>query len=360
MAKILIVEDERPLREEIAEWLLFEGYDVFQASDGAEALILLGEMAFDVVLSDIMMQGFDGYELVKRLRQLDNGATVPVILMSALAERSNIRTGMGIGADDYLIKPFTRLELLDALAARIARIELHRNETESALEDLRNRVLSNLPHELRTPLNGIIGFGDTLSSDPSGFSHDELSEIGNIISKSGKRLFRLVHNYLMYLQLDLAQHTGRQFSEAGLAESTIFSAARTAASDHLRDSDLILKIKTYDLKISRIFLEKIIYELTDNAMRYSTPGKPVKVSSGKHLGVFRIAVTDEGRGMSQKQISEIGAFVQFDRPKYEQQGGGMGLALLRKIVDKISGQLYIKSKPAQGTSVFIELPLADE
>ncbi len=118
---ILIAEDEPSLRENL-QWLLeMEGYTVVAACDGLQALEFACLAPPDLVLTDVMMPQLDGYGLVKALRETTTTSTVPIIMLTAKADRRDVRMGMNLGADDYLTKPYRREELLETVRARLAR-----------------------------------------------------------------------------------------------------------------------------------------------------------------------------------------------------------------------------------------------
>lgn len=117
--KILIIEDTDSLRTSIAEVLQLEGFEVIQTADGFEGVNLAIEHLPDLILCDILMPGISGYDVLERIKQHPPLATVPLVFITALSDRTNVRKGMDMGADDYLVKPFTIEELLSAVNSRI-------------------------------------------------------------------------------------------------------------------------------------------------------------------------------------------------------------------------------------------------
>lgn len=126
--KILVAEDETPIRNNIVSLLRMEGFDVVEASNGRIALALAREHLPELVLSDVMMPELDGLGLLELLRADPLTASIPLIFLSARTERADRRRGMNLGADDYLGKPFSRDELLEAVNARLKR---HQAATKS-------------------------------------------------------------------------------------------------------------------------------------------------------------------------------------------------------------------------------------
>jgi putative two-component system response regulator len=121
MSKILLVEDDAPLLEVMCSILEAEGYEVCPAVNGRNALDLFVSIRPNLVVSDIMMPGMDGFELLKSVRVIPEGITVPFLFLSARTERSDVDRARSLGVDDYLFKPFDASELINAVRARLDR-----------------------------------------------------------------------------------------------------------------------------------------------------------------------------------------------------------------------------------------------
>jgi serine/threonine protein kinase len=118
---ILVVEDEAGIRHNLVTLLRMEGFSVLEAKDGLAALTVAREHVPLLILSDVMMPGLDGYGLLKQLRADPRTAAIPFIFITARTDRTDMRRGMNLGADDFLGKPFSRDEVLDAVNARLRR-----------------------------------------------------------------------------------------------------------------------------------------------------------------------------------------------------------------------------------------------
>ena len=118
-ARIVVAEDETDIRQNLKRMLTLEGFDVWVGENGHEALALVREHQPDIVVSDVMMPIMTGHQLISALRADSNLAHIPVILLTARADRQDMREGMNLGADDYITKPFQRGELLDSIRSRI-------------------------------------------------------------------------------------------------------------------------------------------------------------------------------------------------------------------------------------------------
>lgn len=346
MKKILVIEDEAALREEIVTWLLMEGFHVIEAENGRKGLELALESNPDIILSDIMMPEMSGTDVLGFLIQKTSYDT-PFLFMSALAERENIREGMKLGADDYITKPFNRTELLSSLQTRLKKHEKNLEIKNLALNELRNQIMMHLPHELRTPLNSIIGFGSMLSAMPEHFSPVEIAEFGTHIEKGGQRLHRLIENYLIYVQLALNKMNLCQTMHGEYVEMMANEVIYNLVKSHKYKNPLKLEMQatSYQLILTEEIFRKIVYELSDNAFKFSDPGSEIQISGKVANDTYLITFVNHGRGMTKDQIEKIGAYMQFDRNYYEQQGTGFGLVIAQKMVESCGGTFAIECVP---------------
>lgn len=123
MKKILVIEDEPPVRANILELLEAEDYDAVGAENGFIGALWAQQHLPDLIICDVMMPEINGHEVLSALRQEPATETIPFIFLTAMADKADIRHGIELGADDYLTKPFTRAELLGAIASRFAKQE---------------------------------------------------------------------------------------------------------------------------------------------------------------------------------------------------------------------------------------------
>jgi signal transduction histidine kinase len=359
--KILIIDDEEWLREMVQLALRQRGYTVVQAENGAVGIDKARKELPDLILCDVNMEKVDGYLTLSSLRSEPATAAIPFILMTGLADNAGMRHGMELGADDYLPKPFTIDGLYAAVEARLKKAQALRLEAEKKLADLRDNLSMMLPHELRTPLNGILAYGEILAAEAATLSAREVAEMGQVIHDSGKRLERLVENFLIYAQIELLGADLQKVSAlrqkqtpfpAKLIEERAVGQARAAK----RADDLALDLSDQPVPISEDYLAKIVDELVQNAFKFSDPGKRVSVTlSGSPNGVV-LSVTDQGRGFSTEHITKVGAYMQFDRKIQEQQGLGLGLVIARRLTELHGGTLSIQSERGATTTVAVKLP----
>jgi two-component system sensor histidine kinase/response regulator len=360
MKRILIIDDEVWLREMVHLALADKGYDVIEAENGTQGIEKARRELPDLILCDVNMEKVDGYLTLSSLRNEPATSAIPFILITGLADNAGMRHGMELGADDYLPKPFKIEELYAAVEARLKKTEAVRQDAEKKLSDLRANISLMLPHELRTPLNGILAYGEMLATEAGTLPAKEIAEMGQVIHNSGKRLERLIENFLIYAQIELLGTDAQKInalrqkqtrSPAKLIEGRAVAQARAAN----RANDLVLDLADLPMLISEDYLAKIVDELVQNAFRFSEPGKRVSVTLSSVPNGVELSVTDQGRGFSTEHITKVGAYMQFDRKIQEQQGLGLGLVIARRLTELHGGTLSIQSERGTRTTVTVEL-----
>ena len=143
MTKILVIEDELFVRENIVDLLESEEFEVFSTDNGILAILWAQENSPDLVICDVMMPEINGHEVLAEMRELPTTILTPFIFLTAMADKKDIRHGMELGADDYLTKPFTREELLSAIDSRLikqARLMKQYDEEQQRVQALEQKV----------------------------------------------------------------------------------------------------------------------------------------------------------------------------------------------------------------------------
>ncbi|MCR8560779.1 response regulator [Mucilaginibacter sp. BJC16-A38] len=141
--KVLIIEDNNDIRENVVEILELAGYQVFGANNGKTGVDLALKNLPDIILCDIMMPELDGYGVLYMLNKNPETTATPFVFLTAKAERVDLRKGMEMGADDYLTKPFDDMELLNAVESRLKKKELQQNFYSKSLDRLNNLIGKN-------------------------------------------------------------------------------------------------------------------------------------------------------------------------------------------------------------------------
>lgn len=361
-ARILVIDDEEMYREIISVTLQFAGYDVVTAGNGVEGLAAAKEHHPDLILSDINMPKMDGLALLAALGQESAVAGTPFVFLTGNAELTDLRRGMKLGADDYLTKPFTAEELVETVRARLAKKSTVRKYVESQFDDIKKNIMQTLPHEFRTPLNSILGFSQVLMEEP-GVPEADVKEMATLIHSSGTRLHRLLENMVLFGQIQLwlrdpARVAAMRAEYRTPVGSSLSDVCPGLMTQFGRAGDVRIDAAKGEVFVSPMHLAKIVEETVGNALKFSDAGTRVTVTGRLDGAVYRLSVTDAGRGMTREQLAAVTAFRQFGRDYYEQQGAGLGLTIVRTLAELYDGTVEVTSGDGTGTTVTVSLPAA--
>jgi signal transduction histidine kinase len=269
---------------------------------------------------------------------------------------------MSLGADDFITKPFSNIDLLNTVRNRIKKSKKLKQE----MEKLKNSILRSLPHEFLTPLNTIQGFSELILqtiNDSEILDKLELKEHVEYIHEASFKLERIARNYILISEILtkydhipekhlLIEHKVEEVIP--LLEKFILNYANTRD----REEDIHLNLETiYSLKINEENLLKIITEILDNSIKFSNKGSKIEVNGSIHGLDYAISIRDYGKGMNFEEVKQIDLFKQFNREKVEQQGLGMGLFIVQKILELYNGKIKINHELQTGIEITVLIPV---
>ena len=238
------------------------------------------------------------------------------------------------------------------------------------MNELKNRISSALPHEFRTSLSGILGYSNMISSFAKRdyLNSSEIKEIGEMaceINDEGRRLHRLTENFLLYSQIQtlMASHTKDELSAIDSIENPreiIMDIVIDFASRSSRRADIATDLDNSQIGISFYHFYKIIYELLDNAIKFSEQGSTIEIAATSSSANYQLRIRDCGYGMSKEQVRNIAAYNQYDRTLHEQQGTGLGLFIAKLLTELNRGTFTVESCPNEGTTIILDFPVVSE
>lgn len=257
-------------------------------------------------------------------------------------------------------------DLLEQLVAmRTMHLEEKTKDLNDRLSTLTSNLMSSLPHEVRTPINQILGFTKYLKSivpDDNSSDDNDLNEIINDIEDSASRLKHLFENYLFHtnlvlISMNINEIENMQKKMTYSAESVIYETIMNMAYNFKRESDLKINLMDSPIAMHETFLVKICEELISNALKFSSNGQIIEVNSFIEAEKYILIIKDYGEGMPNFDIADIGAYIQFNREKNEQQGLGLGLSIVNRIMSIYKAKWDVKSVVGDFTEVMLTLPL---
>lgn len=366
MGSILIVDDEEALQTSLVTAFSLQGYRAAGAGSGREALQRLQQGAFDVLLVDLRMPDIDGIELMERVRERLPG--VVVILMTGGATVESAVRALKGGAYDYIVKPFTLPEIFRVVARGLERQRLRQENVQLSelnrrlqeIDEIKSNLLSAITHEFRTPLTVMSGWLDLLLGDHFGPLSGKQRESLTAVQQGAVRLGRLIANLLIFVESDRSQLAWKRLP-LSLADLLQDVATELAPEREERGVGLRLDIapEMPPVLADGEHLRLVFFNLVENAIKFNESGGEVAIRAGEDGQSFLVSVTNtQGEIPAERIPALLEPFTQGDMSAARAAGGlGLGLAVVRLILEAQGGQLAVESGRGRGTTVRVRLPL---
>ena len=359
MFKILIVEDTLSIREEIHDILVMEGYTVFFADNGSIGFDIALKEIPDLIISDILMPKLSGFEMYDRLQNNKITKLIPLIFLSAKAEKSDIRAGMNLGAEDYLTKPIDVDDLLNTVKIKIDKKLLLEQEiidkttTISAILQEQKKELDNyaqlISHELKTPLRNIsdilIWIREELANPIS--PENSINSI-EILEKKVERMELLLIKLEQYKNIRFTSFKNNKINLNTIVKKII---TKLQVPSHIK---VEIKNKLPTLFADEIMLEKVFEIIIQNALDHMDKKKGLillacEITEEDYL----FSIKDNGVGIETKYYEKI--FEMFQTLD-STNSTGIGLSIVKKIISYYNGEVKVESKINKETVFYFSLP----
>ena len=403
--RILIADDSRTQRERLRMLLARAGYEVETASDGQEAMGRVEQSPPDLIVSDVVMPGMDGFAFCQAVRANPATRRVPFILVTEWSAPNDVVRGLEAGADNFLPKPYDEDQLLGRIERIFQQLELRsggRQDVEvtmqvggrtlavtadkqqiiellfSTFEELgrvnaelqeaaaeadranraKSEFLSRMSHELRTPLNAILGFGQLLEIDE--LSPEQLDGVRQILG-GGRHLLDLINEVLDISRIEAGRLS---LSIEPVPVAKVLQEALDLVRPLIDQRGIRLEVPPEGLcerhvRADRQRLKQIVINLLSNAVKYNRREGTVSISCRETSRQgLRIEVRDTGHGIALDKLERL--FTPFDRLGAEEsteEGTGLGLALARKLAEVMGGTMGVESTVEVGSTFWLELEL---
>jgi signal transduction histidine kinase len=366
-AHLLIVDDERSLMVALRETLQAEGYQVTGVTSGADALAALRQSGFDLVLTDLMMPKLDGIALLHEMLAVD--PHLAAIIMTGHGSIPTAVAAMQSGAIDYVLKPIRLNALLPALERaltvrrlRVANAELEKRVRERTAElEAANRELdafsASVSHDLRTPLRTITGFADILLGRHARTLPPEVRRHIELIHAGAGEMAQLITGLLDFSRLAKQALSPEPVDLERLCRDVFEDLASERRGRHL---DFRLH-PLAPARGDRVLLRQVLVNLISNAIKFTRPRDPAVIEVGMAEngggGAPVYYVRDNGVGFDMRDAEKLFGMFQRLHHAHEFEGTGVGLATVRRIIERHGGRIWTKAAPNSGATFFFTLPL---
>jgi signal transduction histidine kinase len=366
-SRILVVDDSAMARRQIQFFLNKDGYEVYEAKSGEEALWLVDEVDPELILMDVSMDGMDGLETCRRLKENPDNSTLPVIFLSAKGEREEIVSGFKSGAIDYIVKPFHPAESLTRIRTHLRVKKLAELREKNILElkhlnKTKDRVLRIASHDLRNPVAAIAGLAEFLKDDCDNLSEGQ-KEIVDCIEEAGKSVVLLLNELLDLSAIDSGQF---ELNKEDLRLCELVRNLVPLFRGEAERKNLLLSFdcqqKMPTTSVDRQQIRRVIDNLLSNALKFTPTGGKISVSVHPHVEGVCLQVDDTGPGIPEEEADCL--FVEFGTTSNIPTGGekstGLGLSICQRIVSAHGGQINYVNLPEGGARFSVILPFSAE
>jgi C4-dicarboxylate-specific signal transduction histidine kinase len=372
---VLIADDDIASRNTVAAQLSPAGYRLRFASNGEEALAAVEAETPDLVLLDVMMPGLDGYEVCRRLRACLRAEYIPIILITALDGRKNIVRGLEAGADDFLAKPVYGAELR-ARVSNLLKVRAYhqllaseRDSARATVEELRQQVLqadrlatlgtfaAGVSHELNNIAQVLRSALEPPSRDlPAAVAEAEAMANREALTHVARHVTELARSILRIARPTESPHTE---AELGQTLKEVRDMLRLTGRTRHAHVSLVLPQDPCLVRANPVHAQQVFLNLLSNAADavVDTPEPTIEVGVRvRPDGRVEAWVQDNGPGMPPEVLARI--FEPFFTTKAAGAGTGLGLPVVKQLVESWGGQLLVQSQPGSGTRMVLDVPAA--
>ncbi len=360
--EVLLIDDNSNLLQILAEIISANGMVPRTAANATEAIDLLMQSTPDVIVCDIMMPEMNGFELLEYVSKNPSWASIPFVFLSALSDTKDVRFAKQQGCDDYLLKPFDPSDLIAVIRGKIA-VAKHREAIQEArLDTYRRRIIHTLSHEFRTPLVAINTGTELLLEQGGGMGDDGVKQLLESIQRGGQRLHRMVDDFMTLQQIDsgvalsTCKRLARPVSIVRIAKQAISRFQDELLGDFVQiDLQADEQASQLIVNVFEIQMLDALQRVLANAHKFGGQESAITVRVFSGNGEVTVAVRDYGPGLPMETAEEVcRIFTQINRDRFEQQGAGIGLAVVSYYTDINGGNLSFHT-PADGLGLEVQL-----
>ncbi|MBI4866829.1 MAG: hybrid sensor histidine kinase/response regulator [Candidatus Wallbacteria bacterium] len=362
---LLLVDDDPALVEVLADVLELDGYRVLKAFHGAQALEIASREQLDAILLDVGMPDMDGFQVMRELQKQPRTALVPILFVTAEAiDSDEVRRGLELGVRDYIPKPTSKPELLARVSSvvRIYRMERElrqKNESLRELDRRRREYLSMASHDIKSPLATVSNYCTLLMRGGyGGLEGEQLRAVQRV--RSLVDYMRVLVNNLLDLE-KIEEGSLRVELEPCDPQELIeeaFEVHRVLAGEKqiTLAADVAPGVGRPQLDRQRML--QVINNLVGNALKFCPAGASVTVSARPLGGGLEVSVSDTGPGIPLEEQSLLfRPFQQLSvRSLTEERGAGLGLCIVKNLVELHGGKVAVDSSPGRGTRFVLTIP----
>ncbi|WPC44321.1 sensor histidine kinase [Clostridium sp. JS66] len=364
---VLIVDDIEENLDILVE-ALGDDYEVSVAMDGEAALESVEMEIPDIILLDIMMPGMDGYEVCRKIKSNKSTEDIPIIFLTAITDIESKAKGFELGAVDYITKPFEIIEV----KARV-RTHLSLKRAQHELSD-KNKILHEktlelqaavseleafsytVSHDLKSPLRAIETYSKIILKEKNEILDDDTNEMINSVKNICDNMIIMIEKLLEYSQMAHLDICKEQVNISEMFNSS-FSQCKSICPERFIKFEFETGIP--NILGDAVLLKQVINNVISNAVKFTKNRREALIVVGckRGIGEYIFYVRDNGVGIDMEFSGKLFGIFQRLHSSDDFEGNGIGLATVRKIIQKHGGKTWIEGKVNEGITVYFTLPV---
>jgi two-component system sensor histidine kinase/response regulator len=354
--RILVTDDQAANIQIVGNMLGKLGYEIVPAPDGPTALKRMALREPDLILLDVLMPGMDGLEVCRRIRDNPEWKDIPIIFLSAADDKELIVRALEAGGVDYVTKPFNHAEMLSRVRTHLT-LKMTRDRLKQLAED-KDELLGILAHDLKSHLGGMQMSASVLRNRIAQLSEQKRAQLCENIYHSTGQLLAFVKEFLANSAADHGFELRTEIVDiAGIVSRVAQDYDEAALRKNLK-IHCEIPPEPLNALVDHTATTQVFDNLVSNAVKFSPPDREIHLvlcATGEHI---ECRVRDHGPGFSEEDKARM--FRRYGRLSARPTGGepstGLGLSIVKKLVQAMKGDLTCDSAPDQGATFTVRLP----
>lgn len=355
---ILIIDDNPMNLLLTSKMLENKGYLSITAESGLEGIEQIEKELPSLILLDIMMPEMDGYEVCRKINEVEKWKEIPIIFLTAMGQTEDLVEGFEAGGVDYITKPFKNEELLIRVKNHLELADSRKKIVE--MNRTRDNLYSIIAHDIRSPLSGILQTIDAIVQGYFDPASDDFKEIIQHLQIKTSETSKLLNSLLQWTKMQ-GETIGIQLKNTNI--NTLITSCIQLLEPIAKNKEITLISTVSENETAwcdEVSIQTVFRNIISNAIKFTEIKGLIQISANRQDDWLDVTITDNGVGMSDEAIKKI-----FEKEEHystsgteNEQGTGLGLIMVKDFIKKNNSKISVKSSLGTGTSITISLPLS--
>ncbi len=352
---LLVIDDQESNIQVLGSMLGKLGFEILPATNGEQAFRRLAVRRPDLILLDVILPGMDGFEICRRIQEHEQWRDIPIIFLSAADDKNLIVRALESGGVDYITKPFNRLELVSRVRTHLM-LKTSRDHLKRLAQD-KEELLAMISHHMQNHLAAMQMSAQLLQDRVQGQDDAKLRLMTGNIFEASCQMISFVRSFLANAAAD--HQLTIEVKKVSLADAVTCIVRKYEEMAQLKQITLRAELPADGAVVyaDPAALDQVLDNLVSNAIKFSPPGKEVRISVQLDRERVECRVQDQGAGLTAEDKRRL--FQRYARLSAKPTGGepstGLGLSIARKLAVAMNGDLACESTPGQGATFILRL-----